>query len=60
MLKGKKKKKDPVIKFQLKKKGQSPADRCRTGGEHRDQIRMQHAGLGGRLGAGKEEGACLR
>ena len=41
-----KKKKDLVIKFQLKGKGKSSAGKCRTGGEHRDQVRTRHAGLG--------------
>lgn len=44
--KAKKKKKDLVIKFQLKGKGKSPAGKCRTGGEHRHQVRTRSAGLG--------------
>jgi len=53
-----KKKKGPVIKFQLKGKGRSPAGTCRTGGDHRDQITTWHAGLTRGLWPGQAE-TCL-
>lgn len=53
MLKGKKKKKSPVIKLQLKGKGRRPADR--TGREHRDQSGSGMQGWVGPRGPGTRD-----
>lgn len=50
MLKRQKKKKGPVIKLQLKRKGrQGPCRQMQNRRGHRDQIRTWHVWLGGAL-----------